>query len=276
MNESSQQTLVTLSDYRAVRIARYGKFLAVGIPAIGIPAILLTRLLSWLYQPQLFNGTLPSISKTAAYSPGSWLFTPAMTLVAAAIVIAWPISYMLNRREILKLVPPGTDTMRLGILNAITMLLGMTAGLALGGLSIIHLEVNSPTHMLLSKIFFSTMILALFSDCLLAQRLGKYASTAAARSPNTPGGMGLRYPICLLVFIWGLFFLFMFLIKDTELIPHPMLVRWLYVGSESILCILLLLYSLSYLPLLRHVISEDSSVNDEPFNISMREQSAGN
>jgi uncharacterized membrane-anchored protein YitT (DUF2179 family) len=257
-------------------MARFGLILALGIPVIGIPVVLLTRLLAWLYQPQLFESTLPTISKTAAYAPASWLFTPGMAIVAIAIVLAWPISYLLNRREILRLVTSSTAAVRLGILNAMSMLFGIIAGLSLGGLAIIHLEVHDPTHMLLSKIFFGMMVLALLCDSLLARRLGKYAlPTANVISNPAPAGMNLRYPICLMVSLSAIFFLFMFLTKDTGLIPHPMLVRWLYVGSETILCILLLLYSLSYLPLLRRVISE-SSANGEPYNIAMQEQIGGN
>ena len=272
MKKSPGQILTALPDYRTVEMARFGLLLALGIPVIGVPVILLTRLLSWLYQPRLFDATLPTISKTAAYAPASWLFTPGMTLVAVAIVLAWPISYLLNRREILKLVTTSTAAVRLGILNAVTMLFGIIAGLSLGGLAIINLEVHDPTHMLLSKIFFGMMVLALLCDSLLAQRLGKYALPAAnAISNPMPAGMNLRYPICLMVSLSAIFFLFMFLTKDTGLIPYPMLERWLYVGSETILCILLLLYSLSYLPLLQRVISE-SSANGETDNIAMQEQ----
>ena len=276
MKESSRQTSTALPDYRTFEMARCGLLLALGIPVIGIPVILLTRLLAWLYQPQLFEATLPTISKTAAYAPASWLFTPGMALVAVAIVLAWPISYLLNRREMLRLVTSRTAAVRLGILNAMTMLFGIIAGLSLGGLAIIHLEVHDSTHMLLSKIFFGMMVLALLCDSLFAQRLGKYALLAANANTNpTHVGMNLRYPICLMVSLSAIFFLFMFLTKDTGLIPYPTLERWLYVGSETILSILLLLYSLSYLPLLQRVISE-SSAKGEPYNIAMQEQIGGN
>lgn len=273
--QTQNQIISPLIECRISEIARFGLFLAVAIPVIGIPVILLTRLLAWLYQPQLFETTLPTISKTAAFAPASFLFTPGMSLVSIAIVLAWPISYLLNRREIFRLVTASTAAVRLDLLNAMTMLFGIIAGLSLGGLSIIHLEVDSSIHMLLSKIFFGMMVLALLCDSLLAQRLGRYTMPTADSLNVTPAGMNLRYPICLLTSISAIAFLFMFLTKDTDLIPYPMLVRWLYVGSESALSIFLLLYSLSYLPLLRRIISE-SADNSESCNIAIQDQPAGN
>lgn len=201
------------------------------IPLVGVPTILLTRLLAWLYQPGLFDGTLPTISKTAAFAPGSLLFTPGMTLVAGAIVLAWPVAHGVNARAIAQ--RPAAQARGLTMLNRAALAAGITAGIALGALSIVTLEVHDPAHVELSKLFFGAQILALLIDGSLSLRLD--------------AGAQARKRLCLAVAASAFVFLLAFLVKDADALADSMVVRWIYVGSESLVCVLMLCYSLTYL-----------------------------
>ena len=227
---------------------RLGSVLAILIPAVGVPTILLARLLAWIFEPRLFDGTLPTISKTAAFAPASMVFTTGMTLVGAAIVLAWPIAHAFNARSIARLAAGGG----LAFLNGAALAAGVAAGLALAGLAIITLKVNDPAHMGLSKVFFGAQMLALLFDATLAGRLDALARTRreppATLALRAREGLGLAASACALVF------LVFFLGKDAAVLPYPMLVRWIYVGSESALCILLLCYPLTYLRDMRQAV----------------------
>lgn len=214
------------------------RLLLVAIPAIGMPTIVLTRLLAWWHQPQLFATTLPSVSKTAALAPGSWVFATGMLLVAGCSILAWPIFRMLNRRAIRSLAPAAAAP-SIERLNSAAALAGVTAGCALGALAVITLEVYDALHMLLSQLFFSALVLALLCDALVAQRL-----------PAAPAWMRARLAVCGAVVLFAVVFLFMYVTKDSGLIAERMLVRWLYVGAENLLCLALGAYPLIYLPAL--------------------------
>jgi phosphatidylglycerophosphate synthase len=207
---------------------RLGAMLVIFIPLVGIPTILLTRLLAWIYHPALFERTVPTVSKTAAFAPGSFVFTAGMTLAAAAIVLAWPIVHARNARAI-----AAGGARGLVLLNRAALAAGMTAGFALAALAIVTLEVNDPAHVGLSKLFFGAQVLALLFDGALSLRLDP-----AARA---------RTRVCLAVAASALVFLVAFLVKDADALAQSRAVRWIYVGSESVLCILLLCYSLTYL-----------------------------
>lgn len=169
-----------------------------------------------------------------------------MTLVALCIILAWPVAHALNRRAIERIAGHSGMRRSLDRLNGASALAGTTAGGALGALAIVTLETHDGLHVLLSKVFFGAQVLALICDSLLAQRLRRLSRPAAM-----PAGTGARLPICVAVLLLAAYFLFMFFAKDSGLIADRMMVRWLYVGSENLLCGLLLLYSLTYLSSLR-------------------------
>lgn len=171
-SQHKRQTAAALSGAQS----RYAMFLIVAIPAIGIPVVLLTRVAAWLYRPELFEGTLPSISKTAAFAPGAWIFLIGMSAVALCVVLAWPIGHMLNRWDISRVSAGRPVALGLAVMNLMGTLLGICAGLALGALAIITLEVSDPTHVMLSKIFFGTKVTAILLNATLGVWIGRYAN----------------------------------------------------------------------------------------------------
>jgi hypothetical protein len=241
----SGQTAAVLSAAQS----RYAMFLFIVIPALGIPVVLLTRIAAWVFRPELFVGTLPSISKTAAFAPGTWIFTSGMSVVALCVVLAWPIGHMLNQRDLARFRGQMRSRGGLEWMNLAGTLLGICAGLALGALAIITLEIHDPVHVALSKIFFATKVVAIGLNATVGWRIGRYAIGAAL--PLAEVEWRGRLWMSMIIATLAVCFLVLFVTKDYALGTPEMVVRWMYVGTENLLCFLLLSYSLTYLPTVR-------------------------
>ena len=77
---------------------------------VGVPVILLTRWTFFVHQPDFFERTSPSISKTAAYAPASYLFATGMVATAVFLIASWYIARRINGWSIDALTPgPGTS-----------------------------------------------------------------------------------------------------------------------------------------------------------------------
>ena len=131
---------------------------------MGVPLIISTRIIFYIYHPEYFINRLPSISKTAAYTPGSYLFYPGMTFVSLCILVTWTYIYQLNKDRISHFSTDDNNHLLLHLTNSLATILGVSAGIFLGFLSIISLETDDPLHILLSILFFSCLILSFIFD----------------------------------------------------------------------------------------------------------------
>lgn len=219
------------------------------VSIVAIPTVLITRALAQMYHPELYIDTLPTISKAAAFPPGSTVFAIGMTFASVCIVLGWGCYWVAGRWHI---AAPHTPTSEQGWLQAafgLATLLGIAAGLFLGGLSNISLEDNDPLHVLLSKLFFATQVTAFLIDTVILLRLRRHATPGMA--PAHGGRLYLTPAIVLL----SLAFLATFLFKGTGGFTDTMLMRRIYTGSELVVAICCLLYPLTVLPALRQYLS---------------------
>ena len=72
---------------------------------VGVPVMLLTRWTFFVHEPDFFERTSPSISKTAAYAPASYLFATGMVATAVFLIISWYIARRIGSRSIDALKP---------------------------------------------------------------------------------------------------------------------------------------------------------------------------
>ena len=209
---------------------------------VGVPIILATRWVFFVHDPAIFERTSPSISKTAAYAPASYLFTAGMVVTAVFLIISWYIA----RRVIswcIDSLQPGPGTALLRALGGAASALGIFAGILLALLAVVSLEYSNDGHMVLSALFYASQVTAFILDAAAAAWLGRRARRQGDGNLAMPGSS--RIWVCLAVVISVCFFLLMFNLKDAEAYDDSMLVQRIYVASEYILAILCLGYAVA-------------------------------
>lgn len=231
---------------------------------IGGPLIICTRIIFYIYHPQYFINRLPSISKTAAYAPGSYLFSFGMILVSLCILISWTYIYQLNRDRIRQLSCNNNGYVLLHLKNATASVLGISAGIFLGLLSVISLELDDPLHILLSILFFNCQILSFIFDTLCALAIIKIASLHNIEIENLTLN-GKPY-VCVTITLAATFFLFMYLTKDSTIFNDRYFSQQLYIMAEYTTSLLAFAYSALYFPEINNHFNKDVIVknnNDE-------------
>ena len=206
---------------------------------IGAPVIVATRLILYSTYPGRFDHMIPSISKTAAYAPGNYVFAVGMSAVAVCIFIAWSICRRIGNERILHLAPQAYQNRLLG-LNGAGSVLGMIAGLMLALLALISLEGENSLHMVLSALFFSFQVLAFAVDTFCYQLLRRYAGRKADRELKLAATT--RLWMCLAVVTSANLFLYMFMNKSDGLFDSRHLAQQVYIFSEHALSFLSLAY----------------------------------
>ena len=219
------------------------------ISLVGIPTVLVVRIIAYIEHPDLFIGTLPTISKTAAFAPGTQIFAIGMTCAAICIIIAWPLAWLVNRRNIERFTDAGYERWLLYSGATLATLSGIVAGVMLAALANVSLEDNDPQHVAFSWGFFISQVVAFIIDTIVALRL-------RARSRR----FGYGYPLIHLNFkprltiaisLLALLFLVIYLTKGIAPLDDSMAVRHLYVTTEYLLAVLCLYYPTAYYPEVR-------------------------
>ena len=231
----------------------YWRRLSLALPLvllISMPAVLATRLILNATYPDRFDHTIPSISKTAAYAPGSYVFAIGMSAVAICIVISWWVFRRVGSERILHFAPRSYQYRLLG-LNSAGSVLGMIAGLMLGLLAIISLEVHNDLHMILSALYFPFQILAFVVDSLCYVLLRRSVGRKVSRELNL--AVMTRLCLCLAIMISAGLFLYMFMNKSGGLFGSRHLAQQVYIISEHAVAWLSLGYPAALYPdVLRH------------------------
>ncbi len=70
------------------------------VSLVGVPVIMAARYIFAAYYPDYVATRVPTISKTSALEPASYLFAPGMTIVAICALTAWWLVWRLNRDRI--------------------------------------------------------------------------------------------------------------------------------------------------------------------------------
>ena len=213
---------------------------------IGAPTILLTKLVFYLLNPDFLTSRVPTISKAAAYVPGYYIFFTGMLIVCVCIITSVYLVYKLYMYRIDRLSLPHATERNLKIFITIGCVCCILAGLSLGLLSIISLEVNDPVHVGLSIGFFAFQSFAYIFDTICAVRIKKLAFVQQIDIDNL--SLNGKPQVCIILSVIAVFYLFMFLTKDSSLYSDDYLVHQVYTITEYIWANLAFLYSALYYP----------------------------
>lgn len=247
---NSEKIISTHQDnYLPVKLYKRFTYAPLGIFVVGVMIIFLTRYIFYVYHPSYFDNRVPSISKSAAYAPGSYLFCIGMIVVCVLIFITVAHVRNIYHTRINRLSL--TEDERHHLLKQCNAgcFIGQSAGVFLALLAIISLEVNDPVHIVLSFLFFASQNLAFIFDFLCTQKLNHYIRDQAGSTIELPGrGRAILFVIitCL-----SLFYLFMFLTKDSDIYSNNYLAHQVFAITEYTWATLAFLYPALYYPEIR-------------------------
>ena len=227
---------------------------------IGAPTILLTKLVFYLLNPDFLVKRVPTISKAAAYAPGYYIFFAGMLIVCVCIITTVIFVYKLYLYRIDRLSLPHAAERNLKTTIIIGCTFCILAGLSLGLLSIISLEVDDPVHVGLSIGFFAFQSVAYIFDTICAVRIKKLALVQHVEIDNF--SLNGKPQLCIILSVLAVFYLFMFLSKDSSLYSDDLFAHQLYTITEYIWANLAFLYSALYYPEIKNHIKKHFVEND--------------
>ncbi|HVZ68335.1 MAG TPA: hypothetical protein VG891_02655 [Rhizomicrobium sp.] len=214
---------------------------------IGVTALAASWGLFYVYHPDGFVGTLPSISETISIAPGSIAFQVLMCVVTPCIVVSWLLNYNASRWQIAQLEARGDDVRPASALNLLSCTLGIAAGMQLAGLSALKLhsgDFSHEWHIWLSEGFYSSQVLSFLIDGVCAAVRSKgTVRPAQARSLRARIGLGIAAAVTALAFLY--------LYVSRQDFSDAWLAQALYVTSEYMLATLCFAYPMAAYPELR-------------------------
>lgn len=210
----------------------------------GVSTVVITRILLYVYHPKYFLHTIPTISKTAAFAPGSYIFSTGMSIVSACIVISWLLVFKLNHHRICLVSLSQAKLILCRVLNFGACTFGITAAIYLALLSNISLEDNSFFHIKYSKYFFFFQTISFIMDtaCVSITRGAAPAKFVYDYAFHT------RILICIIVFLNALFYLFMFEYRASGIFSDRHFAQQLYIIAEHTIAFFSFSYSAVYFP----------------------------
>jgi hypothetical protein len=210
-----------------------------------------TGLLFYATNPEYFERSVPTISRTGSYPPTSYLFATGMVLVSVCIFVTWALARGAHREVIAKLIDDRDKADRANLLNDTASYFGCLAGFCLGSMGVVSLEISNFLHMLLSWGFFITQILAFLLDTWLSLMLRRESRARNSGPVYDPNG---RPWVCLTVCVFGLLFLAMFYAKDENVFDDRMLAQWIFVSGEYIVAFFSFYYAFRFQPLAKEYV----------------------
>lgn len=230
---------------------RFWLFLPLFITVGGISTLLLTRYIAYLYHPEVFASSLPTISKAASLDVASQIFSAVMPIIALCVLFAWYMGFLATRERITTLVDK-PNAPRLHHLNRTAVTFGFSSAIFLALLAIVSLEDNNDWHIYFSYGFFISQVLSFAFDSYVLLQIRKHVDNACAEHGL---GLDLRPWLCIALVVNALFFYFMYLYKNDPLLVDFVFTRPLYVGSEYLSTFIGLSYATAYLPEVRRYIN---------------------
>jgi len=236
---------------------RFWLFLPLFITIGGITAILLTRYVAYIYHPEVFAQSLPTVSKTASLDVASQLFAYTIPIIAICVLFAWYLGFIATRERIITIVGE-KHAPRLHRLNRLAVTLGFISAIALALLAIVSLEDNNDWHIYFSYIFFISQTLSFAVDSSVLLQIRKHAGKDRAKHGL---GFDARPWLSIVLIFNALFFYFLYLYKNDPLLIDFAFTRPLYIGSEYLSCFIGLSYATAYLPEFRRYINHVFNTN---------------
>lgn len=213
---------------------------------LGVVTVAATDLVFYAVNPGYFDRSVPTISRAGSFAPANYLFATGMVLVAVCIFVTWSIARRTHRDWIAKTIRDPAQAARLNVLNESAAAAGCFAGVCLGAMGVVSLEISNFTHMALSWGFFVSQILSFVLDTKLSLTLRRESRSRSDGPVYDPNG---RHWVCLVVCLFGLLFLFMFYAKDEHVFADRMVAQWMFVIGEHIVAFFSFYYSLRFQPL---------------------------
>lgn len=173
---------------------------------IGVTALAVSWGLFYVYHPDGFVGTLPSISETISKTPGSLVFQSLMCVVTPCIVVSWILNFNATRVHLNTMASRGENVRVARAFNLAACIVGIIAGVLLASLSAVKLHsghVSHEWHIWLSEGFYSTQVTSFLIDgiCAVLRRKGQ-TNAAQARSLRARLGVGVGAMVTALVFLY--------------------------------------------------------------------------
>ena len=236
---------------------RFWLFLPLFITVGGISTLLITRYIAYIYHPEVFAQSLPTISKAASLDVASQVFSAVMPLIAFCVLFAWYMGFLATRERITALVEKSYAP-RLHLLNRIALTLGLTSAVFLASLAIVSLEDNNDWHIYFSYGFFISQVFSFVFDSYVLVQIRKHVDKDCAEHGL---GFDLRPWLSIALLVNASFFYFMYLYKNDPLLVDFAFTRPLYVGSEYLSTFIGLTYATAYLPEIRRYINSVFDTN---------------
>ncbi len=213
---------------------------------LGVTALAVTWTLFYIYYPDGFIGTLPTISETIAYAPGSYAFQLCMAVVTPSIAVTWWLNYHTTKQQLWRDgVRPGYRLGNAHRLNFAACIIGILAGALLAGLSIFRLHDGTLSHHLhiwLSAGFYVTQVLAFILDTICAWM---------RRTVDETQMHSLRLRLWVSGITLGGSLLFLFLFFARHIFADAYMAQLVYVTCEYIISAVCFSYPMAAYPEIR-------------------------
>lgn len=236
---------------------RFWLFLPLFVTIAGVSIVLITRYIAYIYHPEVFNRSLPTISKTASLDISTQFFAYTMPIIAICVLFSWYLGFLATRERINTLVEK-KYTPRLYWFNRIALTLGLASGISLALLSLVSLRDNNELHILFSYFFFISLVLSLAFDSSVLLQIQKHAGKDRKKYNL---GIDVRPWLTAALFLNACFFYFLYLYKEDPFLINFTLTRPIYVGSEYLLVFIGQMYATAYLPEIRRYINNVFGTN---------------
>jgi len=206
------------------------------VTILGTATTLLTRYVLFLHQPERFlHGAGPTISRTAAFPPGSMVFAVGICATSVCAAIAWIIVFAANAPRC-----PGADALQTGLRRAATAC-GCAAALFLALLAIVNSNWHGKLHEAFSVAFYASQVLAFLLDTLWWRRLPRFPGASGGAAARRRGSE--KTAACGLIFALSAVFLGLYITDKADLLADETALDFAFVVIEYTLSILCFWYS---------------------------------
>jgi hypothetical protein len=241
--------------------ASWGERLAWCLPLvfiIGMPSVLITRLIFLDYFPDHFVGDSPTISETASRWPSDVFFEWTMALVTICILVSWSLNVVRNRRRLAGFSRSGLNVGGPATLFALSTILGISAGVSLMLVSVYNLHDGHDMHMYGSWVFYITQTLSITLDILFVLWLRRIVKTPSGRD-----GLWSRVLVAVGIFLGSWFFLYMYETKGLAAPENRYAIQLIYVSSEYFVAAMFLAYPMTAFAEMRRHFREFASADGQ-------------
>jgi hypothetical protein len=216
---------------------------------LGVPVVAVTWYVFYQTQPEYFDNSLPTISRSGSFAPASYVFSVGMVLVSLCTFVTWTTVWLAHRKWIAALVRDRAQLVMANSLNNGTVAVGLLAGFSLGAMGVVSLETHNATHVFFSYVFFAYQVFTFLLDTMLSLKLRRL-SLAAGGSTEVYDLNG-RHWVFLIVSAAATVFLIMFYAKDHGIFADRMVAQRIYVTSEYVVSFFSFYYASRFYPLVR-------------------------